>query len=117
MTHEDAPWHPVRLESVQLLAGYQAARHLQPLDPPPRLAKDLASYVCLVQGELAERQIPAARERQPDHYDEMDDAELATQARALRIGILTLPADHPRRALLRAEWESRMSELARRTIP
>jgi hypothetical protein len=116
MTHKD-PWHPVRLESVQLLAGYQAARHLQPLDLPPRLAKDLASYVCRVQGELADRDIPTAREPEPDHYDEMDDAELATQARALRVGILTLPADHPGRALLREEWESRMTELARRSIP
>ena len=70
-----------------------------------------------MQGELAERQIPTAHEPEPDNYDEMDDAELATQARALRIGIRTLPADHPRRAVLRAEWESRMSELARRTIP
>lgn len=117
MTHTDPPWHPVRLESAQLLAGYQAARHLQPLDLPPRLAKDLASYLCRVQGELAERQIPTTREPEPDHYDEMDDAELATQARALRIGILTLPADHPRRALLHAEWQSRMTELTRRTIP
>jgi hypothetical protein len=70
-----------------------------------------------VQGELAERQIPAARDPEPDHYGEMDDAELATQARALRVGILALPADHPRRALLHAEWQSRMSELARRTTP
>lgn len=66
--------------------------------------------------ELAERQIPTARGPEPDHYDEMDDAQLATQARALRIGILTLPADHPRRALLHAEWQSRMTELARRSI-
>jgi hypothetical protein len=117
MTRTNPSWHPVRLESAQLLAGYQAARHLQPLDLPPRLAKDLAGYLCLVQGELAQRQIPTVREPEPDHYDEMDDAELAMQARALRIGIVTLPADHPRRALLRAEWESRMSELARRTIP
>jgi hypothetical protein len=117
MIHKDPPWRPARLESVQLLAGYQAARHLQPLDLPPRLAKDLASYLCLVQGELAERQIPTVNEPKPDHYDEMDDAELATQARALRIGILTLPADHPRRAFLHAEWQSRMSELARRTSP
>lgn len=70
-----------------------------------------------MQGELAERQIPTAREPEPDHYDEMDDAELATQARALRIGILTLPGGHPRRALLHAEWQSRMTDLARRTIP
>ena len=117
MTHTNPPWRPVRLESAQLLAGYQAARHLQPLDLPPRLAKDLASYLCLVQGELVEREIPTAGELEPDHYDELDDAELATQARALRIGIVALPADHPRRALLRTEWESRMSELARRSIP
>ena len=117
MTLTDPPWHPVRLESAQLLAGYQAARHLQPLDLPPRLAKDLAGYLCLVQGELAERQIPTACDLELDRYDEMDDAELATQARALRIGILTLPADHPRRALLHAEWQSRMSELTRRSIP
>lgn len=116
MTRRD-PWHTVRLESVQLLAGDQAARHLQPLELPPRLAKDLASYLCLVQGELAERQIPTTSAPEPDTYGEMDDAELATQARALRIGILTLPADHPRRGLLRAEWQSRMSELARRSIP
>lgn len=44
--------------------------------------------------ELAERQIPTARGPEPDHYDEMDDAQLATQARALRIGILTLPAQY-----------------------
>jgi hypothetical protein len=75
------------------------------------------SFLLLSEGGRRTRQIPTARGAEPDHYDEMDDAELATQAQALRIGVLMLPADHPRRALPHAEWQLRMTELARRSIP
>jgi len=108
-------WHPVKLESVQLVAGYRAARHLQALELPPRLSKEVANFICRVEGELAERKIPAAGlASAPESYEDMSDTELAGQARALRLAIITLPASSPRRDVLAQEWQSRMDELARR---
>ena len=95
MTHTDPPWHPVRLESASSSQATASRAPPSAAEPAATTREGSSQLPMPCARRTGRAPIPTAREPEPDHYDELDDTELATQARALRIGILTLPQTIP----------------------
>jgi hypothetical protein len=112
-------WQPSNVESAELVAGYRAAKALQVLPVPARLARELANYICRTDAALAERSISAAEltRTAQDSFVGLSDDEVAQKAREIRTEIAALPRTHPRRDECIAEWRRCIDELARRAVP
>lgn len=117
-TTRASAWQPSNVESAELIAGYRAAKALQVLPVPARLARELANYICRTDAVLTERSIPAREltRTAPDSFAGLSDDEVAQKAREIRTEIATLPRDHPRRDEHIAEWRRCIDELARRAV-
>ena len=112
-------WQPSNVESAELAAGYRAARALQVLPVPARLARELANYICRTDAALAERSICAEKLTQTalNPFADLSDEDVAQRAREIRTEMAALPRAHPQRDEYIAEWRRCIDELARRAAP